>query len=110
MKILHMTAVGLVAACVGVDAGAELVRCTSKNGSSVVRRDKCDSPDDMRTPVTVKSPVTGSSPAPPSPSPAPRAADEALSAYNAGDFARARGLFDPLARQGDARGQARTTG
>ena len=55
-------AVALLAAFIGVDASAELVRCTSKDGSSVIRRDKCDSPDDVRTPVTAKSPVARSSP------------------------------------------------
>jgi hypothetical protein len=76
---------------------AELVRCTSKDGSSsVIRRDKCDREDDVRTPVTVKSPLPpGGAP------PAGKPQDEALAAYQAKDYARARELFSERAERGD---------
>jgi TPR repeat protein len=83
-----------------LEAQAELVRCTSKNGkSSVIRRDKCDSPDDIRTPVQAKQAIRQE------PAPAAQPADDAMAAYKAGDFARARQLFEPRAEKGDALAQ-----
>ena len=91
------TAAALLFTFFALDAYAELVRCTSKDGkSSVIRRDKCDSPDDIRTPVTAKSAI----PAAPA-APAPGSAAEAMAAYKSGDYARARQLFEKLAQDGN---------
>src|SRR5262249_18714424 len=82
------------------DTHAELVRCTSKDGkSSVIRKDKCDSPDDIRTPVTAKQGTRADPAAAPAGESSPIA--DAMAAYNAGDYARARQTFEPLATKGD---------
>jgi TPR repeat protein len=80
-------------------ARAELVRCTSKDGkSSVIRKNECDSPEDVRTPVT----ATAAQPPPAKPA-AP--ADDALAAYAEGDYVRARTLLEPRANAGDPTAQ-----
>ena len=84
---------------VAASAHAELVRCTSKDGrSSVIRQNQCDNPDDVRTPATAKAalPSTGT----PRPAAVPR--DEALAAYQAKDYPRARQLLSERAERGDA--------
>src|SRR5690242_16107193 len=82
-------ALAMVLATSALEAHAELVRCTSKDGkSSVIRKDRCDSPDDVRTPVKADA-----------------ATSDAMAAYKAGDYARARQLFEPRARNGDALAQ-----
>jgi TPR repeat protein len=101
MSVSKSILAAIIAANVSITAGAELVRCTSKDGrSSVIRRDKCDSPDDIRTPATVRSanPPGASAPT----RPAERAATELAAAYKAGDFVRVRQLAEPLARDGNA--------
>jgi hypothetical protein len=82
-----------------VPASAELVRCTSKDGkSSVIRKNKCDSPDQIRTPVTATAPVPASAgPAAP--------ADDPIAAYESGDYVRARALLEPRANAGDPTAQ-----
>jgi TPR repeat protein len=85
-------------AFVTLEASAELVRCTSKNGSSVIRRNQCDSPDQVRTPVTAAAPVPASAgPAAP--------ADDPMAAYESGDYLRARELLEPRANAGDPTAQ-----
>ena len=96
-------AIAVVAAFAATLANAELVRCTSKNGASVIRRDKCDSPDDVRTPVTA-TPGTRKESMPAQPA-ASAATDDAMAAYRAQDFARARVLFEERAAKGDALAQ-----
>jgi hypothetical protein len=102
MKILLAAMFALVA----LDAGAELVRCTSKDGkSSVIRRDKCDSPDDVRTPVTAKAPIARPAEAPAPSRPAENGASELRAAVVSGDHVRVRQVAEPLARQGNALAQ-----
>jgi len=73
----------------------------------VIRKDNCDSPDDIRTPVTAKAPISSSSGPAPSVAtqPAMRGADEAMAAYQAKDYVRAQKLFEDRAMQGDALAQ-----
>src|SRR3954464_11464592 len=83
-------------ACAMQSAHAELVRCTSKDGnSSVIRMNKCDNPDDIRTPATARAAQ------PRAQQPAATRQDEALAAYEAKDYARALKLFTERAEQGD---------
>jgi TPR repeat protein len=105
MNMSKSTVMAMVVACVSMTASAELVRCTSKDGkSSVIRRDKCDSPDDIRAPVAVRSPTPP--PGVPAPErPARMATDNPAVAYKAGDYVRARQLAEPLARGGSALAQ-----
>lgn len=85
-------------ALVALPASAELVRCTSKDGSSVIRKNKCDSPDQIRTPVTAAAPVPASArPAAP--------VDDPIAAYESGDYVRARTLLEPRAEAGDPTAQ-----
>lgn len=100
------TAAALLIVAAALDAQAELVRCTSKDGrSSVIRKDKCDSPDDVREPVTARSGVRAAPAPAAAPDAAPAAGSDAMAAYKAGDYVRARQLFEPLARNGDALAQ-----
>jgi TPR repeat protein len=90
------TAAALFFMASALDAHAEYVRCTSKDGrSSVLRRDKCDSPDEIRTPVQPKAALPAGAAA------AANAANDPMAAYKAGDYVRARELFEPRARAGD---------
>jgi TPR repeat protein len=86
-------------AFVALPASAELVRCTSKDGkSSVIRKNQCDSPDWIRTPVTATAPASSSA-RPTAP------ADDPMAAYESGDFVRARELLEPRANAGDPTAQ-----
>ncbi len=86
----------LLVLATGLEARAELVRCTSKDGrSSVIRKDKCDSPDDVRTLVQARPGQPAGA------APGGKAAGDAMAAYSAGDYARARELFEARARAGD---------
>jgi TPR repeat protein len=86
-------------AFVALAARAELVRCTSQDGkSSVIRKNKCDSPDQIRTPVTAARPESSSArPAAP--------VDDPMAAYESGDYVRARALLEPRANAGDPTAQ-----
>jgi TPR repeat protein len=86
-------------AFVALAARAELVRCTSQDGkSSVIRKNKCDSPDQIRTPVTAARPDSSSArPAAP--------VDDPMAAYESGDYVRARALLEPRANAGDPTAQ-----
>ena len=91
----------LTFAFAALPARAELVRCTSKDGkSSVIRKNQCDSPDQIRTPVT----ATAASPRSSNPGPA-APADDPMAAYLSGDYVRARALLEPLANTGDPTAQ-----
>ena len=97
MRLKLAAPCAVFAACIMAPAYGELVRCTSKDGrSSVIRQNKCDNPDDVRTPVTAKAPI-----APSGASPAARPQDEAMAAYQARDYVRARQLFTERAGRGD---------
>jgi TPR repeat protein len=89
----------LACAFVALSARAELVRCTSKDGkSSVIRKNECDSPDQIRTPVTATAPEPSSArPAAP--------VDDPIAAYESGDYVRARALLEPRADAGDPTAQ-----
>ena len=78
-------------------AHAQLIRCTSPDGkSSTLQRGKCASPTDIQTIPEVRSAR---------PSSGPGSLDEAMAAYKARDFPKARKLLLPLANQGNATAQ-----
>ena len=95
---MRIILLAVAASCISFGASAELVRCTSKDGkSSVIRKDKCDSPDDIRTPAKATAALPSSS-APAAPAPAARSADDAMTAYQAKDFEARAMQGDPLAQ------------
>ena len=92
----------LVVLCAPLVSHAELVRCTSKDGkSSVLRKNKCDSPDDIQTPATAAKPI----PSAPAASGGGSETAVAMATYHAGDYAKALRIFEPLAQRGDATAQ-----